>query len=505
MSHLRKSLLSPRLRAALPAAGMIALALTACAVGPNYHRPSAPVPQRFKEADGWKPAEPREAASGSPWWSVYDDATLDELEKQIDVSNQTLKQSEASWREAIAVVSQARAGLFPTIGVDATASRSGGPGAKSGALTTTGSGGVLAVPSSHPINEFELSGTASWDLDIWGKIRRTIEGDVASAQASEADLAAARLSLQGMLATDFIELRVADEQRQLLDQTVDAYKRALLITENQYKAGVAAKTDVITAETQLEGAESQQINVGVTRATLEHAIAILVGKPPADFSLPSATLGTLVPVVPSGVPSSLLERRPDVAAAERQMAAANAQIGVAVAAYFPDLTLSGSYGYASNVVSHLVSAPNNLWSLGGTASETLLDFGARSAQVREARAAYDGAVANYRQTVLTAFQQVEDELATLRILEQQVVVQEQAVKSANLAVQLTLNQYKAGTVAYTSVITAQTIALSDAQTLLTLRQSRLTASVALIQALGGGWDADSLGTKSGTAAQLAAH
>jgi NodT family efflux transporter outer membrane factor (OMF) lipoprotein len=308
-----------------------------------------------------------------------------------------------------------------------------------------------------------------------------------------------------MLATDFIGLRVADEQRQLLDQTVDAYKRALLITENQYKVGVAAKTDVITAETQLEGAESQQINVGVTRATLEHAIAILIGKPPADFSLPPATFGTLVPVVPTGVPSSLLERRPDVAAAERQMAAAHAQIGVAVAAYFPDLTLSGSYGYASNVVSHLVSAPNNLWSFGGTASETLLDFGARPAQVRQARAAYDAAVANYRQTVLTAFQQVEDELATLRILEQQVGVQEQAVKSANLAVQLTLNQYKAGTVAYTSVVTAQTIALGDAQTLLTLRQSRLTASVALIQALGGGWNAATLGTKGGTAGQLAAQ
>ena len=233
MQHARKPSVSSRLPLALPAAGLIALALTACAVGPNYHRPSAPVPQRFKEADGWKPAEPREAASGSPWWSVYDDATLDELEKQIDVSNQTLKQSEASWREAIAVVSQARAGLFPTIGVDATASRSGGPGAKSGAVASTGSGGLLAVPSSHPINEFGLSGTASWDLDIWGKIRRTIEGDVANAQASEADLAAARLSLQGMLATDFIGLRVADEQRQLLDQTVDAYKRALLITENQ--------------------------------------------------------------------------------------------------------------------------------------------------------------------------------------------------------------------------------------------------------------------------------
>jgi NodT family efflux transporter outer membrane factor (OMF) lipoprotein len=497
--------MSTRIATTLPASvallATLAAALSAgCAVGPNYQRPSAPVPQRFKEAEGWKPAEPREAASGSDWWSVYGDATLDELEKQIDVSNQTLKASEAAWREAVAVVSAARAQLFPTVGVTANGSRSGGPGARAATVAA----GVAAAPASHPINQFELEGTASWAPDIWGKIRRTIESDVANAQASEAELAAARLSAQATLATDYIELRLADEQRQLLDETVEAYKRSLQITENQYKVGVAAKTDVITAETQLEGAESQQINVGVMRATLEHAIAMLIGKPPADFSLPAAKLGELVPVVPTGVPSSLLERRPDVAQAERNMAAMNAQIGIAVAAYFPDLTLNGSYGFASSVVAGLLRAPNNVWSFGGSATDTLLDFGARPAQVRQARAAYDAAVANYRQTVLVAFQQVEDELATLRILEQQYTLQDQATKSANLAVQLTLNQYKAGTVAYTAVVTAQTIALADAQTLLTIRQNRLTASVALIQALGGGWNAASIGTRSGTAATLVA-
>jgi len=484
---------------------LAAMALTAC-VGPNYHRPSAPVPQRYKEAEGWKPAEPREAASGTDWWSVYEDQTLDGLEKQIDVSNQTLKASEAAWRESMALVTQARAELFPVIGVSATATRSGGPGASLAASTTgtaTGTGTTAGV--SVPRNQFEVAGTGSWDIDLWGKIRRTLESNIASARASEAELAAARLSAQASLATDYIELRVTDEQQQLLDETVEAYTRSLQITQNQYKVGVAAKTDVITAETQLEGAESQQIAVGVTRATLEHAIAVLVGKPPGDFELPRAKLGTVVPVVPVGVPTTLLERRPDIAAAERQMAAANAQIGVAIAAYFPDLTLSGSYGFASNVLPGLIKAPNNLWSVGGTAADTLLDFGARTGQVRQARAAYDAAVANYRQTVLTAFQQVEDELATLRILEQQVQMQEQTVKDANLAVQLTLNQYKAGTVAYTSVVTAQTIALADAQTLLTIRQSRLVASVALIEALGGGWDAASLGKPSGTAATLAAE
>ena len=484
----------------LTAAGLLTAVSAGCAVGPNYHRPSAPVPQRFKEAEGWKPAEPREAASGADWWSVYDDATLDSLEKQIDVSNQTLKASEAAWREALALVTEARAGLLPTVGVDATGSRSGGPGSARTA-------GVSSSPpvAVHPANQFELNGVASWDIDIWGKIRRTVESNVANARASEADLAAARLSAQAQLAIDYIALRVADEQQHLLDETVEAYKRSLEITQNQYHVGVVAKADVITAETQLDGAESQQIAIGVTRATLEHAIAVLIGKPPGDFSLPPATLGTVVPVIPIGVPTALLERRPDIAAAERRMAAANAQIGIAVSAYFPDLTLNGSYGFANSVVSGLVKAPNNLWSFGGTAADTLLDFGARPAQVRQARAAYDASVANYRQTVLAAFQQVEDELATLRILEQQVQVQEQTVKSANLAVQLTLNQYKAGTVAYTSVVTAQTIAFGDAQTLLNIRQTRLTASVTLIEALGGGWNAASLGTSTGTGAALSAQ
>jgi NodT family efflux transporter outer membrane factor (OMF) lipoprotein len=500
---------------------LLLAALSACAVGPNYHRPSAPTSTQFKEAEGWKPAEPREAASGQPWWSVYDDPILDGLEKQIDVSNQTLKQSEAAWRQAVAVVSQARSQLFPTIGVTGQATRARGassgissganasPSSNTGGTTTTGTTTTTTtIPNSqasHPFNEFELAGTASWELDIWGKVRRTVEGDVATAQATEAELAAARLSAQATLATDYIELRVADEQKVLLDQTVEAYKRSMQITQNQYKAGIVAKTDVITAETQLEGAQSQDINVGVTRATLEHALAVLIGKPPADFSLPPAKLGDAVPVAPSGLPTALLERRPDISQAERDMKAANAQVGIAIAAYFPDLTLQGSYGFSSGVISHLVSAPNSLWSVGANVTDAVIDFGSRSAQVREARAAYDAAVANYRQTVLTAFQQVEDELATLRILEQQFQVQEQATRSANLAVQLTLNQYKAGTVAYTSVVTAQTVALNDSTTLLTIRQSRLTASVALIQALGGGWEASSLDTPAGTAAQLSAR
>ncbi|HSY07082.1 MAG TPA: efflux transporter outer membrane subunit [Steroidobacteraceae bacterium] len=475
-----------------------ALALAACAVGPNYHRPSAPVPQRFKEAEGWKPAQPKEAASGTNWWSVYDDAVLDGLEQQIDISNQTLKASEASWREAQAVVSAARAQLFPTVGVSGSATRTKGLGATLGGSTTTTTGGgtpaVVPSTSRAPSNTFDATANASWAIDIWGKIRRTIESDVANAQASEADLAAARLSAQGTLATDYVELRVSDEMKQLLDQTVEAYQRSLQITQNQYKAGIVAKADVITAETQLEGAQSQQISIGIMRSQLEHAIAVLVGKPPADFAIVPAVFGTTVPVAPSGVPSSLLERRPDVAAAERSMASANAQIGVAVAAYFPDLTLSGSYGFTNSVINGLIRAPNNVWSFGGTLSETVLDFGARSAQVRQARAAYDVAVANYRQAVLTAFQQVEDQLAALRILEQQDAVQERTVKSANEAVRLTLNEYKAGTVAYTAVVTAQATALADAQTLLTIRQNRLTASVALIQALGGGWQAAALKT-----------
>jgi len=467
---------------------LAAATLTACAVGPNYHRPSAPTPTHFKEAEGWKPAEPREAASGTNWWEVYDDATLNGLEKQIDISNQTLKASEAAWRQAVALAQAAGAQLYPTTDLTASALRS------RGAVNSfvTGNAGATQGTRAPPVNQFSLTGNASWDLDIWGKIRRTIESDVASAKASEADLAAARLSAQATLAIDYVELRVADEQIQLLADTIKGYERALEITQNQYKVGVVAKADVITAETQLEGAQSQQIGLGVTRATLEHAIAVLIGKPPADFSIAPATLAATIPVVPAGMPSALLERRPDIAEAERKMAAANAQIGVAISAYFPDLTLSGTYGFASNVSAGLLHTPNNVWSVGATASDALLDFGARRYQVAGARAAYDGTVATYRQTVLTAFQQVEDELASLRILEQQFRVADQTVKDANLAVTLALNQYRAGTVAYTAVVTAQAIALNDAQTLLNIRQSRLVASLTLIQALGGGWSTSDL-------------
>ena len=469
---------------------LAAATLTACAVGPNYHRPSAPTPTHFKEAEGWKPAEPREAASGTNWWEVYDDATLDGLEKQIEISNQTLKASEAAWREAIAVAQAAGAQLYPGVTLSASAQRS--RGAASSGAPATGNHVATTATRPPPFNVFDVSGGASWDLDIWGKIRRTIESDVANAKASEADLAAARLSAQATLAIDYVELRVSDEQNQLLADTIKGYERALEITQNQYKVGVVAKADVITAETQLEGARSQQIGLGVLRAQLEHAIAVLVGKPPADFSNTPASFGATIPVVPIGVPSALLERRPDISSAERKMAAANAQIGVAIAAYFPDLTLSGAYGFTSTVTGGLLRAPNNTWSVGATASDALLDFGARRYQVAGARAAYDGTVANYRQTVLTAFQQVEDELAALRILEQQYQVADQTVKDANLAVTLALNQYRAGTVAYTAVVTAQAIALNDAQTLLNIRQSRLVASLTLIQALGGGWSTSDL-------------
>ena len=469
---------------------LAAAALSACAVGPNYHRPSAPAPSGYKEAEGWKPAEPREAASGTDWWRVYEDAVLDDLEHQLKVSNQTLKASEAAWRAAVAAAQVAGAQIYPTTELTGSAQRS--RGAVNSYVTSGSVSGSTSATRPEPVNQFAVTGSASWDLDIWGKIRRTIESDVATAKASEADLAAARLSAQATLAVDYIELRVTDEQIQLLADTVKGYQRSLDITRNQYKVGVAAKADVITAATQLEGAQSQQIGLGVTRATLEHAIAVLVGKPPADFSIAPATFGSAIPVVPAGVPSALLERRPDIAEAERKVAAANAQIGVAISAYFPDLTLSGTYGFASSVSGGLLRAPNNVWSVGAAASDALLDFGARRYQVAQARAAYDGTVASYRQTVLAAFQQVEDELATLRILEQQYQVADQTVKDANLAVQLALNQYKAGIVAYTAVVTAQATALTDAQALLSIRQSRLVASATLIEALGGGWSASDL-------------
>ena len=380
-------------------------------------------------------------------------------------------------RQARAIVDAARASFFPTITGDASAQRSQRGG------------------HNRPANQYALSLGASWEPDIWGKIRRTVEGDVATAQASAADLASARLSAQSTLAIDYFELRAQDELKRLLDTTVADFGRSLQIAQNQYKAGVAAKADVLSAQTQLMNAQAQAINVGVQRAQLEHAIAALTGQAPGGFlRSPSGPFRTDVPTLPAGLPSTLLERRPDIAAAERRMAAANAQIGVAIAAFFPDLTLSGSDGFSGSSIAHLFLASNRVWSVGPTLAETLFDAGARSAQVAQARAAYDENVANYRQAVLTGFQQVEDELASLRILEQQAAVEEQAVKTAQEAERLTLNQYKAGTVPYSSVITAQTTALNTEQSALNVLENRVTASVSLIEAIGGGWDRSQLAT-----------
>jgi NodT family efflux transporter outer membrane factor (OMF) lipoprotein len=477
----------------------IALALllataSACSVGPDYKKPDAPTATQFKEQAGWKASDPQDEIDRGAWWSVYKDPVLDDLEKQIDISNQTLKQSEAAYRQARAVVDQARASFFPTITGSGSAQRSyEGPGVRSSGLGTLTTAAGSRSAGGTAFNDFSSSVGASWDLDVWGKIRRTVEGDVATAQASAADLASARLSAQSTLAADYFELRYQEELKRLLDTTVIDFKRSLEITQNQYNAGVAAKADVLTAQTQLLNTQASAINSGVLRATLEHAIAVLVGKPPADFSIaPSKELTGKVPVAPVGLASTLLERRPDIAAAERRMAAANAQIGVAIAAYFPDITLSGSFGSQGADFAKLFASPASTWSVGGTIAETLLDFGSRSAQVEQARAAFDQNIASYRQTVLSGFQQVEDELSTLRILQEQASVEVEAVKTAQEAERLTLNQYKAGTVPYSSVITAQAAALQAEETALGVTENRLTASVTLIEAIGGGWDANKL-------------
>jgi NodT family efflux transporter outer membrane factor (OMF) lipoprotein len=459
-------------------------ALGACEVGPDYERPTAATPVAYKEIDGWKPSTPSDLANRGPWWSIYNDPLLDQLEQQVDISNQNLKAAEAAYREARAIVAEARAGLFPTLSVDASAQRSGqGAGASSSGST---------ISRSRVQNQFNVTANASWDLDVWGRIRRTVESDVASAQASAADLAAARLSAQSLLATDYLQLRVADELKRLLDDTTVAFARSLQITENRYRGGIAARSDVASARAQYESTRAQAINVGVQRAAFEHAIAVLVGKPPAELTLAAAKFTPVVPATPPGLPSTLLERRPDIAGAERRVAAANAQIGVAVAAYYPDLTLSASYGVVSSAIDTLFRAANGVWAVGPSLAQTVFDAGLRSAQVEAARAFYEQDVANYRQTVLTAFQQIEDQLAALRILEQQAEVQDAAVAAAQEAEALIFNQYTAGTVAYTNVITAQTVALSNRQTALSILQNRLVASVTLLQALGGGWDAAQL-------------
>jgi NodT family efflux transporter outer membrane factor (OMF) lipoprotein len=467
----------------------VCLILAGCMVGPDYKRPDPPAtPLAFKELAGWKISQPADTLDKGAWWSVYHDPTLDRLERSVEVSNQTVQQFEAQYRNAVALVAEARASLFPTVGLSAgvTHSGSGGNSSSSSGLSTTGSS---FSSGSRRTTQYSLSGTVTWDLDVWGRIRRQVESSTAAAQVSAADLANAKLSAQATLATDYFDLRAEDALAQLLSETVAAYRRALQITQNQYHAGTTSSIDYVTALAQLQSTEAQLVAVGIQRQQFEHAIAVLTGHAPADLTIASAPLATAVPILPPGLPSALLERRPDIAAAERVMQEDNALIGVETAAYFPDISLSALGEYAGSPLSHLFNVGNQIWSLGATGSETLFEGGLRTASVQAARATYDASVASYRQTVLTAFQGIEDALSDLRILELQARAEATAVTSTRRAVDATLNAYRAGTVPYTSVITEQTLLLSDQQTALSIQQSRLVASVALIEALGGGWSA----------------
>jgi NodT family efflux transporter outer membrane factor (OMF) lipoprotein len=483
-----KPLAAPCLRFSLVLGAVLALA--ACAVGPDYQRPATPEPPAFKEAPTggaqWFPAAPADALDRGPWWELFGDPQLNALVAEVEVSNQNVAAAVASYAQARALLSQQKASVFPTLGLTGSQRRIGG------------------ASNGGSFNAAALGLQASWEPDLWGQLRRGVEGAQASVQASDASLAGARLSAQALVATNYFQLRDADIEIRLLQAAVVGYQRALKITQNTYEAGIAAKTDVLQAQTQLASTQANLVTVQGQRPIYEHAIAVLIGKAPADFSLPADPnwKGT-VPAVPLGVPSALLQRRPDIAAAERSVAAANAQIGVQTAGYYPNFTLSAAYGTAAARTADLFDASGVLWSLGLSATQTLFDAGATRGRVDAAKAQHDNTVAQYRQTVLSAFQAVEDQLAQTRSLSEQAEYRRQASEAADLTETQLLNQYKEGQVAYTDVIIAQTAALSARQTLSQLSTSRLTNAVSLIQALGGGWQAESLDREEGAAAPVA--
>jgi NodT family efflux transporter outer membrane factor (OMF) lipoprotein len=444
---------------------LAAVAVSGCApVGPNFERPAAIVSPQFKEIKGWKIATPRANEPKGVWWSVFHDPELDQLMRVVVVSNQTVKSDEANYREALALINEARAGLFPTV---------------------NGTGSATHESPSSTILTAEASG--SWTLDIWGQVRREIEAQQAGAELSAATLANATLSEQSALALAYVALREADSLEDLLEKTVVEFKHSLTITQNQYNAGTAAKSDVITAEAQVLNAQAALIAAGVTRAQSEHAIAVLMGRPPAGLSIPHGSLATQVPSVPVGLPSSLLERRPDVAAAEETMRQANADIGVAFAGYFPAVSLNGLIGYSGNPFAAEFGPSNPVWSFGASLAQPLFNGGLTTAQVEAQRQLYDADVATYRQTVLTAIQQVEDALVGIRILSREVKVQVENVRISRQATQITLNEYQAGTQAFTAVVTAETQQLAAEEALLSTQGQLQADAVDLIVALGGGW------------------
>jgi NodT family efflux transporter outer membrane factor (OMF) lipoprotein len=458
-------------RSAIAAACLFAIGLlSGCAVGPAYKVPTTPQPSAFKEAGPWQPAAPGDLLERGPWWTLFGDPLLNDLAASVEVSNQNVAQAVASYAQARALVQQQRSSLFPTVSLNGGADKSGGAGG-----------------SSSSDKRYRLSIGGSWEPDIWGRLRAGVNSANASAQASVADLAAARLSAQGELALDYFTLRQTDAQRELLARTIEGYQRVLTITRNRFDAGIAARSDVLQAETQLANAQSDDLGLARDRARLEHAIAVLLGKAPADFTLAKAAWQANIPAVPSGVPSALLQRRPDIAAAERRVAAANEQIGIARAAYYPNIGLSGSYGTSGSTVSNLFSASNAVWSLGLSAAQTVFNAGATRAGVASAEAQQQLATARYRQTVLNAFADVEDQLSAVHVLAQQTVLRRQAADAANQVEVQMLNRYKAGQVSYTEVVQAQATGLSARRALVQAEADRQTTAVALIQALGGGW------------------
>lgn len=458
-------------------AALLAALLAGCTVGPDYVRPDAPMSAEWKEGGGWKLAAPGDRLPRDAWWSIYGDPVLDALEREAVERNQDIVAAAARARQADALLAQARAGLFPAVGLGASAGRA-------------------RVPQAGTGNTVGASIDASWEVDLWGRVRRGVEASEASRRAASADLESARLSITASLAAAYFSVRVVDSGQRLLDRTVEAYGQTLVLTTNRYEAGVVARADVVQAETQLKAAQAQAVDNRATRAQFEHAIAVLMGRPPAQFSLAVADDLAAPPPIPSVLPSELLERRPDVAAAERRMAAANAEIGVATAAFYPTLSLSASGAYGASSLGNLFSASNLAWAIGANLAQPLFDAGLRRAQRDATVAAYDEAVAGYRSTVLAGFQEVEDNLATLRYLSEMSEIQADAVAAARRSLELTTNQYKAGIVGFVNVVTAQTTLFDNERTLVVLRGRQWQANVALVKAIGGGWDATRLASAS---------
>lgn len=465
----------------------MSLLLSGCSFAPAYHRPTAQIPASFKEAPGWRAAAPADAVAKGEWWLLFNDPALNALEAKVSIDNQNVAAAAAAYAQARATVRELRASLFPTVSLTGDATRAGSFG--SSTTTIVGSTGTTTSGSSSGSQRYSLSLGGTWEPDLWGKIGNSVRQQKELTQASEADLNNAKLSAQGELAANYVQLRGLEEQKAILDATVTAYARALKITTNRYNQGVVAKVDVLQAQTQLEGAKGDAADLVRQRALLEHAIAVLIGENPSNFALPEQTWNRTVPDVPSVLPAALLERRPDIAGAERRVAAANSAIGIQKAAFFPTIDLTGSVGSNASKIGQLFTSAASIWSLGAQGALTLLDFGARSARVAEARAAYDQAVANYRQTVLAGFQQVEDELAASRVLAYVADQRTRAATSANQVEALTQNQYVAGQIAYSDVITAQTTALGARRNEAQAVVDRQVAAVTLIQAIGGSWPA----------------